>query len=202
MQLFWCPNTRAQRVAWLLEETGLDYSRVTIDIQDPAARSDPAFAAASPMGKVPALVDGAVRMADSAAICIYLADRYPACGLAPAADHPQRGAYLYWMLYTPGVIEPALAERFNEVPTNRASSGWGDFDTMIETLTEGVAEGPWILGDRFSAADVMLGSSVHFMQAFGLLAALPALEAYGARCSARPACQRALAMEAPDAALP
>ena len=195
MQLFWCPKTRAQRAVWMLEETGLDYERVTIDVGDPEAPRGPAFLAASPMGKVPALADGAVRLADSAAICIYLADRYPACGLAPAIDDPQRGAYLYWMIYTPGVIEPAMGERFNKVTPNRFSSGWGDFDTMIATLATGLGDGPWILGDQFTAADVMLGSSVHFMRQFGLLDESPVLESYGERCMARPACQRALALE-------
>ena len=195
MQLFWCPKTRAQRAVWMLEETGLDYERVTIDVGDPEAPRDPAFLAASPMGKVPALADGAVRLADSAAICIYLADRYPACGLAPAIDDPQRGAYLYWMIYTPGVIEPAMGERFNKVTPNRFSSGWGDFDMMIATLATGLGDGPWILGDQFTAADVMLGSSVHFMRQFGLLDESPVLESYGERCMARPACQRALALE-------
>lgn len=195
MQLFWCPKTRAQRAVWMLEETGLDYDRVTIDVSNPDAPRPPAFTAASPMGKVPALADGAVRFADSAAICIYLADRYPACGLAPAIDDPQRGAYLYWMVYTPGVIEPAMGERFNNVTPNRHSSGWGDFDTMIETLATGLGDGPWILGDQFTAADVMLGSSVHFLKQFGLLEESSVLDAYGERCLARPACQRALALE-------
>ena len=168
---------------------------MTIDVGDPEAPRDPAFLAASPMGKVPALADGPVRLADSAAICLYLADRYPACSLAPAIDDPQRGAYLYWMIYTPGVIEPAIGERFNKVTPNRFSSGWGDFDTMIATLTTGLGDGPWILGDQFTAADVMLGSSVHFMRQFGLLEESPVLESYGERCMARPACQRALALE-------
>lgn len=195
MKLYWCPKTRAQRAAWMLEETGLAYEREQVDIGNPEAERPAGFIAASPMGKVPALEDGEVRLADSAAICLYLADRYPACGLAPAVDDARRGEYLYWMIYTPGVIEPALAERFNGVAPNRSSSGWGDFDVMIETLAAGVAKGPWVLGEQFTAADVMLGSSVHFMQQFGVLPEVPALSAYGERCRERPACQRALAME-------
>ena len=195
MKLFWCPRTRADRIVWLLEEAGLDYERVHIDIRDSDTPRDPDFAKASPMGKVPALVDGDVRMADSAAICLYLADRYPACGLGCALDDPQRGAYLYWMFYSPGVMEPALMEKFAGLEPNRISAGWGDFDTMIETLAEGLRPGPWILGERFTAVDVMLGSGVHFMQVFNVLPENPVLREYLERCLERPAFQRAMGGE-------
>ncbi len=195
MKLFWCPRTRAARALWMVEEAGVDCQRVLIDIRDPTAERDPAFAAASPMGKVPALEDGEARMADSAAICLYLADRYPARGLAPALDDPRRGAYLYWMIYTPGVIEPAMAEKFNGTAPNRFSSGWGDFDAMIETLEQGLRLGPWLLGDRFSAADVMVGSSVAFMNLFGAMPDSPVLKNYMNRCMARPGYQAAMAAE-------
>ena len=196
MKLFWCPKTRASRVLWMLEEAGVPYERVQVDIRDPDAARDPDFALASPMGKVPALADGDVKMADSAAICIYVADRYPECGLAPAVTDPARGAYLYWMLYTPGVLEPAMSERFNGTEPNRLSNGWGDFDTMVETLENGLANGPWILGERFSAADVMLGSSVAFMQQFGMLPDDSALKDYLERCEIRPAYQCSMASDA------
>ena len=196
MQLFWCPKTRADRAVWLLEEAGLEYERVLIDIRDPAAPRPPTFAKASPMGKVPALADGPVHLADSAAIGLYIADRYPACGLAPAINDPQRGAYLYWMLYSPGVIEPAMMEKFAGLKPNRFSAGWGDFDAMIETLAKGVGDGPWILGDRFTAADVMLGTSVHFMREFKLLPDVPALVDYLERCVARPAFAKAMSESA------
>ena len=195
MKLFWCPRTRADRIVWLLEEAGLDYERVHIDIRDSDTPRDPDFAKASPMGKVPALVDGEVRMADSAAICLYLADRYPNSGLGCALDDPQRGAYLYWMFYSPGVMEPALMEKFAGLEPNRISAGWGDFDTMIETLAEGLRPGPWILGERFTAVDVMLGSGVHFMQVFNVLPENPVLREYLERCLERPAFKRAMGSE-------
>ena len=138
MKLFWHPKTRAARIVWLLEEAGVAYECVAIDIRDPHAPRDPGFAEASPMGKVPAIVDGDVCMADSAAIGIYVADRYPACGLAPGVEDSRRGAYLYWMLYAPGVMEPALMEKFAGLTPNRFSAGWGDFDAMIETLAKGL----------------------------------------------------------------
>ena len=195
MKLFWCSNTRASRALWLLEEAGVDYDRVLIDIRNPEAERDPEFALASPMGKVPALADGEVRMADSAAICLYVADRYPAKDLAPAVADPRRGAYLYWMIYTPGVIEPAMMEKISGLSPNRVSAGWGDYDTMLQTLERQLRQGPWVLGEQFTAADVMVGSSVHFMSAFDMLPDSPVLEGYLARCLARPAMQFALAAD-------
>ena len=181
-------------MAWRLEELGRPYEPVLVDIR--SGDDKPAeFLAASPMGKVPAIADGAVRMAESAAICLYLADRYAAGTLAPAIDDDDRGRFLYWMYYTPAVLEPAMAEKFNNVATNRASAGWGDFPSMIETFEKGLADGPWILGDRFTAADVMLGSSAVFMRMFKILPDSAVLNAYADRCLARPAYQAALAMD-------
>lgn len=197
IKLFWHPRTRAARAAWMLEEAGLEYERVFVDIADQDAKRPAAFLAASPMGKVPALEDGDARFADSAAICLYLADRYPAAGLAPPPTDPQRGIYLYWMIYSPGVIEPAMSERFAGVEPHRTSAGWGDFDTMITTLEAGLAAQPWLLGERFSAADVMVGSSAHFMRMFKVLPDSPVLNAYVDRCLARPAWQAAMAGETP-----
>ena len=196
MKFFWCPNTRASRVLWMLEEAGVAYDRVLVDIHDPGAPRDPDFALASPMGKVPALADGDVKMADSAAICLYIADRYPECGLAPSLDDPTRGRYLYWMIYTPGVMEPAMAERFLDTEPNRLSHGWGDFDAMVETLENGLQQaGPWLLGDRFCAADIMVGSSVKIMERFNVLPDSPVLREYGDRCAARPAYASAMAAD-------
>lgn len=198
--LFWCPQTRASRILWLLEEMEEPFEVRLIDIRDPDSKSDADFVAASPMGKVPAIMDttpnGVVRMADSSSIALYLADRYPASGLAPAIDDPARGKYLYWMTYTPGVIEPAMMEKFTGQEVSRASSGWGNFDTMVEVLEAGLEEGPWLMGEQFSAADVLVGSSVYFMKMFGILPDSPVLSAYGDRCLARPAYARALARDA------
>jgi glutathione S-transferase len=198
--LFWCPRTRASRILWLLEEMDQPFEVRMIDIRDPEARSDPEFRAASPMGKVPAIMDtggdGVVRVADSAAIALYLADRYPSAGLAPPVDDAARGDYLYWMTFTPGVIEPAMSEKFNDWQVSRATSGWGDFPTMIEVLERGLQPGPWLLGERFSAADVLVGSSVYFMKVFGVLPDSAILHEYCDRCLARPAYQKALARDA------
>ena len=195
IKLYWCPQTRSSRILWLLEEMDQPFEVRFIDIRNPESKSDAEFRSASPMGKVPAIEDGEVRMAESAAIGLYLADRYPSAGLAPAIDDPQRGTYLYWMTFTPAVIEPSMMEKFNGWNVNRASSGWGDFDLMIQTLLAGLENGPWLLGERFSAADVLVGSSVYFMRLFGILPEHEQLAAYADRCVARPAYARALARE-------
>ena len=192
MKLFWAPQTRAQRGIWILEEAGVDYDMERIDLDDSQRLENDEFRTASPMGKVPALVDGDVALSDSAAICLYLADRYAMGTLAPALDSAQRGKYLYWMVYTPGVIEPAMAEKFSNIEPNRRRNGWGDFDLMIETWEAGLDDREWILGDRLSAADVMLGSSAIFLSQFGMLPDTRNLEAYADRCADRPAYRRAV----------
>ena len=195
MKLYWCPKTRASRAVWMLEEAGVGYEIETVDIRAEQRDNDSAFRLASPMGKVPALEDGDVRLAESAAICIYVADRYAPGRLAPALDAPARGPYLFWTMYTPAVVEPALAEKFSGAKTNPRSHAWGDFETMLDTLGTGLGDRAWILGEEFTAADVMLGSSVIFMQLFGVLPASPRLAAYADRCMARPAYRKAAALD-------
>ena len=195
MKLFWAPQTRSSRAVWLLEEAGVDYERELVDIRSPDRRDSDEFRAASPMGKVPALIDGDVKMSESAAIGLYVADRYSAGTLAPAIDAPERGKFLYWMMYTPAVIEPAMAEKFSGVEPNRVRSGWGDFDLMIETLENALRDNIWLLGDQFCAADVLVGSSVVFMRMFDMLPDSEILNRYADRCLERPAYAKALALE-------
>ena len=195
MNLYWCPKTRAIRALWMLEELGVPYERVLIDIRDAKAKADPAFRAASPMGKVPALEDGATRIWDSGAICAYLADQYPRAGLAPPIGDPDRGRYLQWLMYTNSVIEPAMAEKFTNAQVSSAAHGWGSFDQMLGVLRDGVAAGPWILGARFSAADVMLGTACHFLRQFKLIDGEPGIAGYVERCAARPAFVRSMGLD-------
>lgn len=191
MRVFWAPQTRSTRTVWMVEEAGIDYDMELVDIRSPDRHDSDEFLAASPMGKVPAIVDGDAAMSESAAICIYVADRYCSGLLAPAIDEPSRGKYLYWTLYTPAVVEPAMSEKFNKVEANPGRSGWGDFDLMIKTFDEGLAGKEWILGEQFSAADVMLGSSAVFMRMFEMLPETEHIDAYADRCMARPAFQKA-----------
>ena len=179
----------------MLEEAGLAYERVYIDLGDPLAKQDPGFIAASPLLKVPALEDGEVRMADAAAICIYLADRYSMGALAPELDDPRRGTYLFWMTYGPGAIEPAVSEKIGGFETNPRGNGWGDFDMMIKTLEKGLEPGPWLVGDQFTAADVLVGGSVIIMRALGVLPESRVLQGYMERCFERRAYQSAAVLE-------
>ncbi len=195
MKLYWSPQTRSTRALWMLEEAGVDYDLELVEIRNPQREDSKEFRAASPMGKVPALVDGKVQMSESAAICLYLADRYSSGTLAPAVDDPLRGKFLYWLMYTPAVIEPAMSEKFNGVESNRGRSGWGDFELMIETLESGLKKRTWILGKKFTAADVMVGSSAVFMRMFDMLPESTTISTYANRCLERPAYQKALSIE-------
>lgn len=202
IRFFWCPRTRSFRTLWLLEELGVKYEPVLTDIRNPDRPRDADFSRASPMGKVPAIRDGDVYLSDSASIGLYLADRYRDTVLAPAVDGGRdRADYIYWMLYTPGVIEPAMTEKFSGMQPNKQTYGWGDFPTMLETLASRLEGRDWIAGDAFTAADVMTASSLHFMKLFGILPETPVFDAYIERCQDRPAHARAQKMEeahAPD----
>lgn len=191
MKVFWAPQTRSTRALWMLEEAGIDYDMELVDIRGSDRKDSDEFLAASPMGKVPAIVDGEVAMSESAAICLYVGDRYGSGSLAPVLNDPLRGKYLYWITYTPAVVEPAMAEKFSDSEPNRGSHGWGDFEQMIRVFDEGLEGKDWILGDRFTAADVMLGSSAVFLRMFEMLPDTKNIAAYADRCMSRPAFQRA-----------
>ena len=193
--LFWAPQTRSSRAVWMLEEAAVPYEIRKVDIRAPDRHDEADFRLASPMGKVPAIIDGDVAMSESAAICIYVADRYSPGRLAPAPDASERGRFLYWTLYTPAVIEPAMSEKLHGIEPDKGRSGWGSFDLMIETLGNTLAGRDWLLGESFTAADVMVGSSVVFMRLFGMLPDSAVLDAYADRCLSRPAYAKALSLE-------
>ena len=153
MKLFWSPQTRSTRALWILEEAGVDYERELVDIQDPKRENTAEFLEASPMGKVPALVDGDVSMSESAAICLYVADRYAPGTLAPAVDDARRGKFLYWLMYTPAVIEPSMSEKFNGVQHQPLPIGMGrlrphDRDARTRHRRQELDSGRHLLGGR------------------------------------------------------
>jgi glutathione S-transferase len=198
MKFYWCEQSRAFRIAWMLEEAGQPYERIRVDIRTGDNKDNPDFRAASPMGKVPAISDGPVRLWDSGAICLYIADKYPEAGLTVPADDPQRFEFIQWLMFTNSVIEPAMVEKFMSVTPKPESYGHGSFESMISVLEQGLSGKSWIMGERFTAADVLLGSSVHVLDKFGLLPDNAALQGYVERCRSRPALQTALSLDNPQ----
>lgn len=196
MQLYWAPKTRSLRILWLLEEIGCPYERVKVDIGT-GPQTDPVLLTINPMGKVPALVDGDAKVSESGAIAAYLADRFPEAALAPPVGDPKRGLYLKWLFFSGSCVEGAFVEKFAKLQLPYSAAGWGSFDRVVSVLEEAVSGVPWLLNDRFSAADVMIGSDLHFgMNVFKIIEPRPALSAYVERCLRRPALQRAQAIDA------
>jgi glutathione S-transferase len=198
MQLYWAPRSRSFSALWLMEETGQPYERVLIDIRTGAQRS-PDYLAINPMGKVPALKDGEATLAEAAAICAYVAERYPEAKLAPPLGSPLRAKYLYWLFFAPGCVEPAMVQIATKIEMNSVAAGWGDAQRVFDVLDAALSKGPWILGEDFSVSDIAIGAALNFaVRLFKMVPPRPSFEAYLARCMARPAFQRAEKMAAGD----
>lgn len=195
IKLYWAPRTRSLRALWVLEESGVLYERIRLDLSAGEQKSAE-FRAINPIAKVPALTDGSLAVAESGAICAYVAEACPEARLAPPVGDPARGRYLQWLFFSPGCIEQAYLVKFAKAEVRPEQAGFGDFDRML-VLEAAASSGPWLLGAQFSAADVMIGTDLHFgIDVFGLVPSRPALRAYIDRCLARPALKRAKAIEA------
>src|SRR6478736_713286 len=191
IQLYWSPRSRSFSAIWLLEEAGLPYERVLTDISTGAQKA-PEFLKINPMGKVPALKDDDAALGEAAAICGYIADRYPETKLAPAPSDPKRARYLQWLFFSPSCIEPALIQIFTKLEVPASTAAWGSATQVFDVLDAALQKGPWILGDQFSAADIVIGSGLNFaVRLFKMVPSRPSFDAYIERCVARPAFQRA-----------
>lgn len=193
IKLFHHPWSRAANVVWMLEEVGVDYELAYVDIMK-GSQKDPTFLALNPMGKLPTLVDGDTVITESAAIALYLADRHSLGELAPALDDPERATYYRWILYGPSVIEPGCYANQAKWDYRPGSAGWGTYEAMLDTIEAAIGEGPWLLGERFTMADVCFGGTVGYMLQFGMLEKRPAFTAYVDRLEAREARKRANAV--------
>jgi glutathione S-transferase len=196
MKLYWSPRSRSFSALWLMEEIGQPYERVLIDISN-GAQKQPDYLAINPMGKVPALSDGEATLAEAAAICAYVAERYPQARLAPPLGDPLRAKYLYWLFFAPSCVEPAMVQLATKVDMSPIAAGWGDAQRVFDVLDAALVKGPWILGPTFSAADIAIGSGLNFaVRLFKMAPSRPPFEGYLDRCASRPAFQRATAIAA------
>lgn len=193
--LYHHPFTRAANVVWMLEEAGVEYQLRWVDIMAGAHKA-PELLALNPMGKLPILTDGDAVVTESAAIALYLGDRYAAGRLAPALDDPARGTYLRWAFFTPSVMEPAAAARTSGGEFNKGSVGWGTYEDMLGATAAALANGPYLLGDRFTMADTILGGTLRYFLMFKMIEPTPVFADYVARLEARPAFQRSNARNA------
>jgi glutathione S-transferase len=194
--LFHSPHTRSSGTLVLLEEIGAPYALRVVDMKGgEQRRSD--YLAINPMGKVPAILHDDALVTEQVAIYLYLADLFPESGLAPAIGDSLRGPYLRWMVFYAACFEPAVVDRaMNREPGGQAMSPYGDYDTMLATLTAQLKRGPWLLGERFSAADVLWGTALTWTTGFKLVPELPEITGYLARFNVRPAVARAQARDA------
>ncbi|HTT07111.1 MAG TPA: glutathione S-transferase family protein [Steroidobacteraceae bacterium] len=195
------PQSRGRVVRWMLEEVGQPYRTEVLEFG--AAMKSPAYRRINPMGKVPALCHGSTVVTEVAAICAYLADAFPQAGLAPPSTDMLRGPYYRWLFFAAGPVESAASNRALglNVPAGReAMMGYGTYELAMQVLEQAVSSVDYLVGNRFSAADVYLGSHIGFGMQFGTIEKRGAFERYWSRLNARPAKQRA--DEIDDALIP
>jgi len=194
------PHSRAAMTHALLEELGVDYQQRVLDFRNNEQLAAE-YRALNPMGKVPAIRHNGTVVTETVAIFIYLADAFPRANLAPALDDPQRGTYLRWLVFYAACFEPALGDRaMKREPAPRGQSPYADFDTTVNAIVQALQPGPWLLGERFSAADVLWGNALRWVTGFGMVEATPVVADYIARVMSRPAERRTLEADAALAA--
>jgi glutathione S-transferase len=186
------PMSRGRIVRWMLEELGQPYRTEVLEYGTTMKGAD--YLAINPMGKVPAIRHRGVTVTECAAICAYLADAFPHAGLAPSFDDPARGTYLRWMFFAAGPVDAAVTAKSLGLlaPAEKSGmAGYGSYEQMVDALETAVDAGPYILGDRFSAADVYVGSQIGWGLQFKTLPERETFKAYAGRIMGRPAALRA-----------
>jgi glutathione S-transferase len=188
--LYYNPRSRAAMAHWMLEEVGAPYRTELIDFEKGDNRK-PGFLAINPMGKLPTIVHRGVTVTETGAIIAYLADAFPDAGMAPKPGDPQRGAHFRWLFFGQGCFEPALIDAMFKRPPveQKGAVGWGSYEDVIAVLKAELAKAPYLLGERFTAADLYLASQLGFAMMFGApgLKGEAVVEDYVARCQDRPA---------------
>ena len=193
---FHAPQSRSAGTLVLLEELGADYELHVLNLRQGEQRQ-PGYLAVNPMGKVPAIVHDGVLVTEQGAVYAYLADLYPEAGITPAIGERLRGAYLRWLFFYGSSFEPALVDRaMKREPAPPSTCPYGDYETMLKTLTGQLATGPFLLGERFTAADVLWGTALRWTTMFKLVPETTVVVDYIARVMARPAAARATKIDA------
>jgi len=190
--LYHASPSRSSIVLWMLEEIGQPYDIKQVTLSK-GENMKPEYLAINPMGKVPALKHGDTAITEVAAICTYLADEFPDKKLNVPVGTPRRGEYLKWLFFGPSVIEPAMTDRaFPRKEDPRAAAlGWRDFDTVLDIVSKAVSKGPYLMGEQFTAADIVIGSGLRYGMMFKLIPERKEFQDYIGRFAARPAAQRA-----------
>ena len=196
LTLYHAAPSRSSIVRWMLEEIGEPYDVHLLSLGNGDNRK-PDYLAINPMGKVPALRHGDVVITENAAICTYLADEFPRAKLNVPIGDPRRGPYLKWLFFSPSCLEAAMMDRAfpRKEEARRASLGYGDFDTATDVVAKAVGGSGYLLGEQFTAADVVIGSTLRFGMMFKLLPERPEFVAYTGRLAKRPALMRAEAKD-------
>lgn len=203
LTLYHAAPSRSSIAHWMLEEVGEPYELYILSLKDGDNRK-PDYLKVNPMGKVPTVKHGDTVITEAAAICSYLADAFPQAGLSVPIGDARRGVYLKWLFFGPGCIEPAVTDKAfprAEAPP-RSTLGYGDYDTVMNVLADALRTGPHLLGAQFTAADVVIGSTLRWGMQFKLIPERPEFMAYAARLAARPALKRAQAKDAELMAVP
>jgi glutathione S-transferase len=186
------PMSRARIARWMLEEVGAPYETKILEFG--RSMKEPDYLAINPMGKVPAIRHGETVVTEAAAICAYLADAFPAAGLAPPLQSRERGPYYRWLFFGAGPVDAAVTDKALGfvVPVEREGMvGYGNLERTLAALEGQLYRTEYIAGDRFTAADVLVGSEIGWGMAFRGIDRRPAFERYWALLSARPAAVRA-----------
>src|SRR6478736_7313729 len=193
---FHSPQSRSAGALILLAELGADYELHVLNLKKGAQRRAD-YLAINPMGKVPAIVHQGALVAEQGAVYAYLADLYPEAGITPAIGDPLRGPYLRWLFFYNASFEPALIDKsMKREPAPPSTSPYGDYDTVMKTLQGQLGDGPYLLGERFTAVDVLWGTALRWTTMFKLVPETPAITAYIERVTTRPAALRAARIDA------
>ncbi|MCG8363042.1 MAG: glutathione S-transferase family protein [Pseudanabaenales cyanobacterium] len=196
MKHYYNPASRAVTTHWMLTELGAEHEQIIVNVQSGETASME-YREINPMGKIPTLVDGDVIVTEVAAICAYLADKYPEQGLAPPPESPERGRYYRYLFFPGTTLEPMFTAKLLGLTNYPAQSvGWGDFERCMAAVDSLTPSADWALGVRFSAADVVFGGTLDFAVQFGWLESpTEKVAAYVRRIKDRPAYQQSHSSE-------